>query len=116
MVDVEEREVLGLLEVRQQSCPLVEQHDEPRECGNEDYDDVRPAAGHAKGASEIAAFICPTGSRARPHRRSSIPLMPGSQGYAVVSCHVERPLDDAVWDRYLKLIDRRPAGFRIASG
>ena len=41
--------------------------------------------------------------------------MPGTQGYAVVSCHVERPLDDAVWSRYLALIDRRPGGFPIAS-
>jgi hypothetical protein len=41
--------------------------------------------------------------------------MPGTQGYAVVSCHVERPLDDAVWNRYRSLIARRPAGFRIAS-
>ncbi len=44
-----------------------------------------------------------------------IMLMPGSQGYAVVSCHVERPLDDAVWDRYRQLIERRPGGFAIAS-
>jgi len=41
--------------------------------------------------------------------------MPGTQGYAVVSCHVERPLDDAVWARYLALIERRPGGFPIAS-
>jgi hypothetical protein len=41
--------------------------------------------------------------------------MPGTQGYAVVSCHVERPLDDAVWERYLRLIRRRPAGFAITS-
>jgi hypothetical protein len=41
--------------------------------------------------------------------------MSGKQGYAVVSCHVERPLDDAVWARYLALIDRRPGGFPIAS-
>jgi hypothetical protein len=41
--------------------------------------------------------------------------MPGSQGYAVVSCHVERPLDDAVWDRYRDLAIARPGGFPIAS-
>jgi len=41
--------------------------------------------------------------------------MPGSQGYAVASCHVERPLDDRVWERYLALLRRRPGGFRIAS-
>lgn len=41
--------------------------------------------------------------------------MPGTQGYAVVSCHVERPLDDAVWNRYRGLLERRPGGFAIAS-
>ncbi|MEI8105433.1 MAG: hypothetical protein WCH31_06295 [Actinomycetes bacterium] len=41
--------------------------------------------------------------------------MPGTQGYAVVSCHVERPLDDRVWARYRALLKRRPGGFAIAS-
>jgi hypothetical protein len=41
--------------------------------------------------------------------------MPGTQGYAVVSCHVERPLDDEVWRRYATLLRRRPGGFEIAS-
>jgi hypothetical protein len=41
--------------------------------------------------------------------------MPGTQGYAVVSCHVERPLDDGVWNRYRSLLRRRPGGFPIAS-
>jgi hypothetical protein len=41
--------------------------------------------------------------------------MPGTQGYAVVSCHVERTLDDAVWSRYRALLERRPGGFAIAS-
>ncbi len=41
--------------------------------------------------------------------------MPGTQGYAVASCHVERPLDDPVWERYLALVRRRPGGFPIAS-
>lgn len=35
--------------------------------------------------------------------------------YAVVSCHVERPLADDVWRRFSRLQDRRPAGFRIAA-
>jgi hypothetical protein len=35
--------------------------------------------------------------------------------YAVVSCHVERPLDDAVWARFVELLRRRPGGFRIAA-
>ena len=35
--------------------------------------------------------------------------------YAVVSCHVERPLDDAVWARFAALQDARPGGFAIAA-
>jgi hypothetical protein len=35
--------------------------------------------------------------------------------YAVVSCHVERPLDDAVWGRFSSLQKTRPGGFRIAA-
>jgi hypothetical protein len=35
--------------------------------------------------------------------------------YAVVSCHVERLLDDAVWARYRALLRSAPGGFRIAS-
>jgi len=34
---------------------------------------------------------------------------------AVVSCHVERPLDDACWSRFSALQARRPGGFRIAA-
>jgi hypothetical protein len=32
-----------------------------------------------------------------------------------VSCHVERPLEDAVWSRYRDLARSRPGGFPIAS-
>jgi hypothetical protein len=35
--------------------------------------------------------------------------------YAVVSCHVERPLDDEVWARLTALQRSRPGGFRIAA-
>jgi hypothetical protein len=38
-----------------------------------------------------------------------------SKRYAVVSCHVERPLDDACWSRFASLQARRPGGFRIAA-
>jgi hypothetical protein len=41
-------------------------------------------------------------------------ILPGGR-YAVVSCHVERPLDDAVWERFTALQERRPGGFRIAA-
>ena len=39
--------------------------------------------------------------------------MEGLERYAVVSCHVERPLDDAVWDAFERLLERRPAGFVV---
>ncbi len=35
--------------------------------------------------------------------------------YAVVSCHVERMLDDRVWAAFARLQDRRPGGFAIAA-
>jgi hypothetical protein len=35
--------------------------------------------------------------------------------YAVVSCHVERPLDGEVWARFARLQERAPGGFRIAA-
>jgi len=35
--------------------------------------------------------------------------------YAVVSCHVERPLDDAVWARFSALQEKRPGGFVVAA-
>jgi hypothetical protein len=35
------------------------------------------------------------------------------QRYAVVSCHVERPLDDDVWRAFERLLERRPFGFVV---
>jgi hypothetical protein len=35
--------------------------------------------------------------------------------YAVVSCHVERPLEDAVWARFAALQEARPGGFAVAA-
>jgi len=35
--------------------------------------------------------------------------------YAVVSCHVERPLDDRVWAAFAALQERRPGGLAIAA-
>jgi hypothetical protein len=37
------------------------------------------------------------------------------QRYAVVSCHVERPLDDRVWAALSKLQERRFGGFAVAA-
>jgi hypothetical protein len=39
----------------------------------------------------------------------------GEQRYAVVSCHVERPLDDVTWTLFARLQERRPGGFPIAA-
>jgi hypothetical protein len=38
-----------------------------------------------------------------------------AERYAVVSCHVERPLDDAVWARFAGVQAQRPGGFAIAA-
>lgn len=38
-----------------------------------------------------------------------------TERYAVVSCHVERPLDDRVWARFSALQERRPGGFAVAA-
>jgi hypothetical protein len=35
--------------------------------------------------------------------------------YAVVSCHVERPLDDVAWARFSALQEARPGGFAVAA-
>jgi hypothetical protein len=37
------------------------------------------------------------------------------QCYAVVSCHVERLLDDRTWSRFSRLQERMPGGFRVAA-
>ena len=39
----------------------------------------------------------------------------GEERYAVVSCHVERPLDDRTWALFADLQARRPGGFPIAA-
>jgi hypothetical protein len=39
----------------------------------------------------------------------------GEKRYAVVSCHVERPLDDETWAQFAGLQQRRPGGFAIAA-
>jgi hypothetical protein len=46
-----------------------------------------------------------------------IPHTPKGYGdrSAVVSCHVERPLDDRVWTLFSRIQERRPGGFRIAA-
>jgi hypothetical protein len=46
-----------------------------------------------------------------PHTKD---ILPGGR-YALVSCHAERPLDDRVWSRFVRLQEERPGGFRIAA-
>jgi hypothetical protein len=55
------------------------------------------------------------GSGPSLRRSPQIPHIRGTQGYAVASCHVERPLDDSVWRRYQALLRSRPGGLPIAS-
>jgi hypothetical protein len=43
--------------------------------------------------------------------RNSVPR----SGAGIVSCHVERPLDDEAWMRFSALHARRPGGFRIVA-
>jgi hypothetical protein len=38
-----------------------------------------------------------------------------AERYAVVSCHVERPLDDEVWSAFAAFQERRPGGLTIAA-
>jgi hypothetical protein len=45
----------------------------------------------------------------------ALPVGTTGQRYAVVSCHVERPLDDAVWAAFERLQARPPGGFRVAA-
>jgi hypothetical protein len=43
-----------------------------------------------------------------------MPHIPAKR-YAVVSCHVERLLDDRAWARFSRLQELRPGGFRVAA-
>jgi hypothetical protein len=42
-------------------------------------------------------------------------IVEGLERYAVVSCHVERPLDDRVWTAFERLLERRPGGFAVTA-
>src|SRR2546421_3074874 len=59
--------------------------------------------------------IAAAATRRYGSRRLESSRMGGEKRYAVVSCHVERPLDDRVWERFEALQAARPAGFRIAA-
>jgi hypothetical protein len=42
-----------------------------------------------------------------------MPIVDGHLRYAVASCHVERPLDDAVWRAFERLLERQPGGLVV---
>jgi len=46
--------------------------------------------------------------------RNSVPSA-STRTAAVVSCHVERPLDDTAWARFDRLQQRRPGGFDVVA-
>src|ERR671919_2141245 len=44
-----------------------------------------------------------------------MPVREPSRPSVVVSCHVELPFDDAVWERFARFQRSRPGGLRIAA-
>src|SRR5262245_929984 len=64
-----------------------------------------------------AAFMCSARAGSGAPAGASNPQMPHTEDkrYAVVSCHVERPLDDRCWELFSRLQRARPGGFRIAA-
>ena len=95
VVDERRREAVALVhELLEDRLALAREHQQPRQrrC---DHDDE--------------------GARRPFHLASSTMGATSRERYAVVSCHVERPLDDAVWARFVALQRRRPGGFAIAA-
>src|SRR4029078_13728008 len=66
-------------------------------------------------ASRRGRAAAATTRRAAPRgiRCAMPPTTP--ERYAVVSCHVERPLDDGVWAAFAAFQERRPGGLAIAA-
>ena len=99
VVDERGRETVALVdELLEDRVALAQEHGEPREGGREGDDGDRASAAHQESA------VASTSMRGTSAER-----------YAVVSCHVERPLDDDVWARFSALQRRRPGGFAIAA-
>src|SRR2546429_89862 len=59
--------------------------------------------------------IAAAATRRYGSRRLESSRMGGEKRYAVVSCHVERPLDDGVWARFEALQAARPGGLPVAA-
>src|SRR5438445_4357682 len=64
-----------------------------------------------------ATFIASTTAGSAGPECARSPQMPHTRGkrYAVVSCHVERPLDDRCWSLFSALQARHPGGFRMTA-
>ena len=100
VVDQRRGEAVALVdELLENRLALVEEHGKSRERRGEADDENGDGAAHHTASDDT--------SRA----------MGGTAGerYAVVSCHVERPLDDEVWARFSALQQHPPGGFRIAA-
>lgn len=67
---------------------------------------MRPGSAYTRSAkvSAIASYFDSAYAGSIPEKR-----------YAVVSCHVERPLDDIVWHAFERLQEERPGGFAIGA-
>src|SRR6476660_4257654 len=60
-----------------------------------------------------AAASTTTTTGARTPFAANMRIVSGVERYAVVSCHAERPLDDATWAAFERLLRRRPGGFVV---
>ena len=95
VVDEGRREAVALVdELLEDRLALSHEHEEARDRGGGHDDECARRPFHLASSTMGAT----TGER-----------------YAVVSCHVERPLDGAVWTRFAALQDARPGGFVIAA-
>lgn len=52
-------------------------------------------------------------TRSAEARADKMRIVDGHLRYAVASCHVERPLEDAVWDAFRRLLELRPGGLAV---
>jgi hypothetical protein len=99
VVDQRHGEAVALVhELLENRRALAQEHREPRQGSRGDDDGDRDSASHQRVAGAGADLSGTSAER-----------------YAVVSCHVERPLDDRVWERFAKVQRRRPGGFTVAA-
>ena len=99
--DERPRERVALLDVLlEDRVPLDREREEPRERGGTGHRPTRSPSHAGESPNLVSVALMP-------------PTTP--ERYAVVSCHVERPLDDRVWAAFSELQERRPGGLSIAA-